>query len=163
MTFFSTFALTYGLMLSAMAVMASWLFRPAGAPLWAKVGLPMLVVAMACVTPLEVNTMMGLPITASIKGLPERAQLVAFVPHDEAKLVDLWLRYDDGPPRSYETTLDERMKKTLRDARQQMDRGRPAMLAKRSSTAPSNGLPDDRNENEYVLDDSVRSALPPKE
>jgi len=162
MTFFSTFVLTYGLMLSAMAVMASWLFRTAGAPLWAKVGLPLLVVAMACVTPLEVNPMMGLPVTASIKALPERAQLVAFVPHDEVKLVDLWLRCDDGPPRSYETTLDERMKKTLSEAREEMDKGRPAMLAKRSSTEPSN-FPDDRNENEYVLDDSVRSALPPKE
>ena len=37
--------------------------------------------------------------------------------NDEAKLVDLWLRRDEGPPRSYETRLDERMKKTLREAR----------------------------------------------
>ena len=47
MTFFSTFVLTYGLMLASMAVMASWLFRSSGAPLCAKVGLPMLVVALA--------------------------------------------------------------------------------------------------------------------
>ena len=162
MTFFSTFVLTYGLMLASMSVMAAWLFRSSSAPLWAKVGLPILVVALACVTPLEVNPMMGLPVTASMKSLPDRAQLVAFLPHDEAKVVDLWLRCDDGPPRSYETTLDEPMKKTLRDARQEMDNGRPAMLAKRKSAAPStNALPDDQTQ--YVLDDSVRSALPPKE
>jgi hypothetical protein len=118
------------------------------------------------VTPLEVNPMMGLPVTASLQSLPERAQLIAFLPHDEAKLVDLWLRCDEGPPRSYETTLDERMKKTLRQAREEMDNGRPAMLAKRKSAArdvakDANGLPDDQNE--YVLDDSVRSQLPPKE
>ena len=55
------------------------------------------------------------------------------------------------------------MKKTLREARQEMDNGRPAMLAKRKLRRdPTNGLPDDE-ENEYVLDDSVRSTLPPKE
>ena len=164
MTFFSTFALTYGLMLTAMAVMASWLFRSSSAPLWAKVGAPVLIVALACVTPLEVNPMMGLPVTASIKALPERAQLVAFLPHDDENLVDLWLRCDGGPPRSYETTLDERMKKTLREAQQQMENGRPAMLAKRKPARGSaNGLANAQDENEYVLDDSVRSALPPKE
>ena len=162
MTFFSTFAVTFGLMLAAMTVMASWLFRSSNAPLFAKVGLPVLIVAAACVTPLEVNPMMGLPVTASLAALPDRAQLVAFLPHDDANLVDLWLRCDGGPPRSYETRLDERMKKTLRQAQQEMDNGRPAMLAKRKPVAGStNGLADEQNE--YVLDDSVRSALPPKE
>jgi hypothetical protein len=162
MTFFSTFVLTYGLMLVSMAVMASWLFRSASAPLFAKVGLPILVVALACVTPLEVNPMMGLPVTAPVEALPERAQLVAFLPHDEAKLVDLWLRCEGGPPRSYETRLDERMKKTLRQAQQEIDNGRLAMLAKRKPSAGSADGPAD-DENEYVLDDSVRSSLPPKE
>ncbi len=162
MTFFSTFVLTYGFMLAGMAVMAAWLFRSSSAPLWAKVGLPILVVALACVTPLEVNPMMGLPVTTSLKALPERAQLIAFVPHDQAKLVDLWLRCGQDPPRSYETQLDEQMKKTLREARKEMDNGRPAILAKRKSSAGSrNGVADE--ETEYVLDDSVRSALPPKE
>jgi hypothetical protein len=69
---------------------------------------------------------------------------------------------DEGPPWSYETRLDERMKKKLREARQEMDNGRRAMLAKRkSATGSANGLDDEQNE--YVLDDSVRSALPPKE
>jgi hypothetical protein len=67
-----------------------------------------------------------------------------------------------GPPRSYETSVDERMKQKLGEARQEMDNGRRAMLAKRkSATGSANGLDDEQNE--YVLDDSVRSALPPKE
>jgi hypothetical protein len=162
-TFFSTFVLSFGFMLATMALMASWLFRSSSAPLYAKVGLPLLVVGAACLTPLEVNPMMGLPVTASLKSLPDRAQLVAFLPHDEAKLVDLWLRCDGGPPRSYETRLDEQMKKTLRQAQQEMENGRPAMLAKRKPTlvGSANGLADEQNE--YVLGDSVRSALPPKE
>ncbi len=162
MTFFSTFVLTYGLMLAGMTVMASWLFRSSNAPMWAKIGLPILIVALACVTPLEVNPMMGLPVTVSMMALPDHAELVAFVPHDDAKLVDLWLRCNQGPPRAFETQLDERMKKTLREARQEMDNGRPAVLAKRKGPAGlTNGLPDDQVQ--YVLDDSVRSALPPKE
>jgi hypothetical protein len=162
MTFFSTFVLTFGLMLTSMAVMASWLFRSSMAPIWAKVGLPILIVALACVTPIEVNPMMGLPVTASMEALPDRAQLVAFLPDDEAHRVDLWLRCGEGPPRSYETRLNEQMKKTLREAQQEMDSGRPAMLAKRK---PALGSPDGHvdDQNEYVLDDSVRSALPPKE
>ncbi|HKN27743.1 MAG TPA: hypothetical protein VJY34_07605 [Roseiarcus sp.] len=117
-------------------------------------------------TPLEVNPMMGLPVTASVQALPERAQLIAFLPHDEAKLVDLWLRSGEGPPRSHETRLDEPMKKMLREAQQEMDNGRPAMLAKRKSAgqtvaSSANSLLDDQTE--YVLDESVRSALPPKE
>jgi hypothetical protein len=149
-------------MLAGMAVMASWLFRSSNAPMVAKIGLPILIVAGACVTPVEVNPMMGLPVTASVKALPDHAELVAFLPHDDAKLVDLWLRCDQGPPRAYETQLDKRMKKTLREARQAMDNGRPAMLAKRKGSAGvTNGLPDD--EVQYVLDESVRSTLPPKE
>jgi len=160
--FFSPFVLTFGLMLASMAVMASWLFRSAGAPLWAKVGLPAIIVALACVAPLEVSPMMGLPVTVSLEALPDHAELVAFVPHDEANLVDLWLRCGQGPARSYETRLDEQMKKTLRQAQQELDNGRPAMLAKRKTVAAlANGLPDDQTE--YVLDVSVRSALPPKE
>ena len=46
-TFFSTFVLTFGFMLASMAVMASWLFRSSSAPLYAKVGLSVLVVAAA--------------------------------------------------------------------------------------------------------------------
>jgi hypothetical protein len=165
--FFSAFVLAYGALLAAIAVMASWLFRSSGAPLWAKIALPSLVVALACLAPLEVNPMMGLPVTASMKDLPDHAQLIAFLPHDESHLVDLWLRCGEDPPRSYETRLDERMKKTLREAQQAIEDGRPALLTKRKAAAgsPSNGsltnLPDDRNE--YVLDDSARSRLPPKE
>jgi hypothetical protein len=162
MTFFSTFVLAYGLLLASMAVMAAWLFRSSMAPLWAKVGLPLLAVAVASVAPLEVDPMMGFPVTVSVEALPDRAQLVSFLAHDEADLVDLWLRCGEAPPRAYETRLDERMKKTLREARQELDDGRPARLAKRKPAAGSPAGPVD-DQSEYVLDESVRSALPPKE
>ena len=55
------------------------------------------------------------------------------------------------------------MKKTLREAQQELENGRPAMLAKRkpADVGSTNGLANEQNE--YVLDNSVRSALPPKE
>ena len=78
------FVLTFGFMLASMAVMASWLFRSSGAPLYAKVGLSVWLCA-ACVTPLEVNPMMGLPVTASLQSPARPGATVAFLPHDEAK------------------------------------------------------------------------------
>jgi hypothetical protein len=168
-TFFSQFALSFGLMLALMAVIAAWVFRSSTAPLAFKLVLPTLLVGLACAAPFEVNTMMGLPVSVSTAALPEKAELLAFLPHDEARLVDLWLLSGDGPPRSYETRLDEGMKKVLRRAQDEMAQGRPAMLKKRSSKAGDRQLrpgeqsdfPDDQTE--YVLDDSARSTLPPKE
>jgi hypothetical protein len=53
---------------------------------------------------------------------------------------------DEGHRRSYETRLDERMKKKLREARQEMDNGRRAMLAKRKwATGSANGLDHEQN------------------
>ena len=170
MSFFSQFALTFGSMLMLAAVMAGWLFRSSSAPLLYKLVMPTLFVGLACAAPLEVNSMMGLPVSTSVNALPDKAELLAFLRHDEKHLVDLWLLAGVGPPRSYETRLDDKMKKTLREAQDEMAQGRPAMLKKRESKA--GGREESRsadrsdleeNQTEYVLDDSARSSLPPKE
>ena len=170
MTFFSQFALTFGLILTLTAVIAGWVFRSSTAPLLAKLLLPTTLVGLACAAPLEVNPMLGLPVSVSIKSLPDEAELLAFLPHDERHLVDLWLLAGDGPPRSYETTLDESLKKTLRKARDEMAQGRPAILRKRGAqqgmkqqvrSADQSDPRDDQTE--YVLDESARSELPPKD
>jgi len=178
MTFFSAFALSFGLMLALMATIAAWLFRTSGAPLIAKLAIPTLLVALACYAPGAVNAMLGLPMTASFAALPDRAELVAFVAHDEEGIVDLWLRPSTGSgqaiPRAYETPLDDRLKKTLREAQEQMAHGRPAMLVKRPSTGsgqarhagdapgfnPGVGIGDDQSG--YELDESALSRLPAK-
>lgn len=170
MTFFAPFALTFGLMLVLTAVIAGWVFRSSTAPLAYKIVMPTVLMGTACAAPFMVSPMMGLPVSASFGSLPDKAELLAFLPHDETHLVDLWLLSGEGPPRSYETRLDERMKKTLRAAQDEMSQGRPAMLKKQAGKgagrrAQSSGdysdLPDDQTE--YVLDDAVRSVLPPKE
>ena len=170
MNFFVQFALTFGLMLGLTAVIAGWVFRSSTAPLVYKVVLPTVLMGAACAAPFMISPMMGLPVSASLGSLPDKAELLAFLPHDETHLVDLWLLSDQGPPRSYETRLDEKMKKTLREAQNEMSRGRPAVLKKQAGKATgrraqSSGdysdLPDAQTE--YVLDDSVRSVLPPKE
>ena len=170
MTFFSQFALAFGLMLGLTAVIAGWVFRSSTAPLAYKIVLPTALMGLACAAPFMVAPMMGLPVSATLGSLPEKAELLAFLPHDETHLVDLWLLSGQGPPRSYETLLDEKMKKTLREAQNEMSQGRPAMLKKQAGKATgrraqSSGdyadLPDDQTE--YVLDESVRSVLPPKE
>jgi len=169
-TFFAQFALTFGLMLGLTAVIAGWVFRSSTAPLVYKVVLPTVLMGAACAAPFMISPMMGLPVPVSMGSLPDKAELLAFLPHDETHLVDLWLLSDQGPPRSYETRLDEKMKRTLREAQNEMAQGRPAVLKKQAgkaggrpaqSSSAYSDLPDDQME--FVLDDSARSALPPKE
>ena len=166
---FATFAVAFGALLALAALIAAWLFRVSSAPLWLKLSVPSIMVVLACATPFAVAPMMGRPVPAALASLPERAELVAFVPHDDSHLVDLWLLVDDTP-RAYEVVLDESMKKTLRAAQGEMAAGRPAFLKKQGSgdkkvRSASRGdfsdLPDDQTE--FVLDESVFSTLPPKE
>ncbi len=168
---FSSFALSFGSLLALMALIAAWLFRTAAAPFWAKVAIPSLAVALGCHAPFAVSNMMGFPVPVGFDGLPDRAELVAFVPFDEEKRVDLWLRPSAGAggeaPRAYETTLTAQMKQTLREAAEQIGHGRPAMLTKRlsdgngkSGSQDTLGLGDDQQM--YVLDPNAM-GLPPKE
>jgi hypothetical protein len=55
----------------------------------AKLALPALLVALSCLKPYELNSILGLPRTAALSALPDRAELIAFVAHDEDKRADL--------------------------------------------------------------------------
>jgi hypothetical protein len=166
---FTSFALSFGSLLVLVALIAAWLLRTTSAPLWIKVALPSLAVALGCYAPFAVSGMMGYPVSVAFEELPDRAELIAFVPYDADKRVDLWLKVADAP-RAYETQLDANLKKTLREAGDAMAHGRPAMLMKRSSTGAGGerasgqdrlGIGDDSEM--YVLDPTAMSALPPKE
>jgi hypothetical protein len=165
--FFSVFALSFGLMLALAASIAAWLFRTSGAPLIAKLAIPAVLTALACITPLQVNSMMGLPVTASFDDLPDNAELIAFVANDDAHSVDMWLE-SGGPPRAYEAALDEGLRKTLRQAREELEKGLPVMLRKRGGeasgdsrrSAMTNAATDGHLE--YEIDSSA-FGLPPKE
>ncbi len=130
MSFFSAFAASFGSMLLMAALIASWLFRSSAAPLVAKITIPALIVMLACVTPYQVNAMLGFPISAPLATLPAHAELIAFIPQDKDARVDLWLRQGDAPPRAYETTLDDKLKQTLRNAQSRLGHGRRVMLVK---------------------------------
>jgi hypothetical protein len=170
---FSSFALSFGSLLALMALIAAWLFRTASAPLWAKVAIPSVAVALSCYAPFAISRMMGFPVPVGFDGLPDRAELVAFVPHDEEKRVDLWLRPSTGSgdeaPRAYETVLDAKLKETLREAERAMGHDGRAVLTKRGAKDGKGGLgAQDRlgigdDEQMYVLDPSAVSALPSKE
>ena len=166
MTFFDSFAVSFGTLLVLMAVIAAWLFRTTPAPLWLKIVAPSIMTAVACHAPFAVNTMMGFPTSVRLDELPEKAELIAFVAHDEVARVDLWLRATDVP-RAYETQLDDNLKKTLRDASEEIAHGRPAVLRKRAADSQPNSLFEkgfaDRGQAPlYFLDRSAATALPPK-
>jgi hypothetical protein len=165
-TFLNAFALSFGLLLAGLALIAAWTFRTAAAPLAAKLALPALLVALGCLTPYEVNSMLGLPKMAALTALPDRAELIAFVAHDEDKRADLWLRVEDAPPRAYEIAIDEAMKKLLRDAHDRKEHGGRVMLVKRAEPAETEsrhrGVTEQRSADPaYTIDDSA-FALPNK-
>ena len=167
MSQFAAFALSFGAFLAATALTAAWLFRTTPAPLSLKIILPSLMMALACYAPYSVASMMGYPVSVSAASLPDRAELVAFVAHDDDGRVDLWLRTSDAP-RAYDTVLTAEMKKTLREAEEQMARGRRAVLAKKVEGKDAGGPGGDplgigRDNSSYVLDPNAMLRLPNKE
>jgi hypothetical protein len=96
--------------------------------------------------------------------LPAYAELIAFVAHDDDPLVDLWLRQTNAPPRAYETTLNNTLKRILREAQRRLSRGERVMLVKarlgtKRTGAKEHPAPDEPG---YELDDSFFSP-PPKD
>ena len=175
------FVLELGGVLAAVAWISAWLFRSTSAPLALKLALPAAAVSLACWAPLQVGAMMGLPVVASLAALPDKVQLIAFLPHDEDKLVDLWLM-TEAVPRAYEVPLTKGLKQTLQQAREQLAEGRPVYLrkgkpkdgmggegdAKEKDGQAHNGAPSvtmlsDDFDPDYSIDDSALSQLPKKD
>jgi hypothetical protein len=161
--FFSVFAASFGSMLLMAALIASWLFRSSAAPLIAKIAVPALIVALACATPYQVNAMLGFPISAPPATLPAHAELIAFVAHDDDTRVYLWLCQGDAPPRAYETTLNDKLKQTLRQAQSRLGHGGRVILVKAHPGTKRTGITEQRAPDDpgYELDDSAFSP-PPK-
>ena len=164
MNFFSAFAASFGSMLVMAALIAAWLFRSSAAPLIAKIVIPAIIVALACITPYQVNGMLGLPISTPLATLPARAELLAFVAEDDDTRVALWLRQDDGPPRAYQTVLDNKLKQALRDAHDRLSHGRRVVLIKSHLGTKRAGVTEQPALDNlgYDLDDFIFSA-PPKD
>ena len=156
MTIFATFTVPFGLLLVLGVTVAAWIFLTSTAPLFVKLVVPSALLVLACETPYAVSCLLGFPVPASLPSMPESAELVAFVAHDESHLVDLWLRQGNGEPRAYETVLDESMASVLRRARARLTRGDRVMLEKParrggSNSASSGGAPYELNESAFAL------------
>lgn len=127
----TAFSLALGAFMLLILVVAGFLFRTTAAPLWMKVAIPTLALLISWWTPTQVAALMGFPLATTFDALPTEAELVAFVPHDDDKRVDLWLREAGKDPRSYSIPLTDSLKDTLRKAKQALAGGR-VELGKRS-------------------------------
>ncbi len=165
MTFFNQFALSFGVALVSMAVVAAWLFRKSDAPFALRLVVPLMSVAACAYAPYAVNSMMGLPVGATIAALPDKATLIAFQPAEGERRVDLWLMARGRPPCAYEVELDAKLKEELRKAQERQGHGQQVVLShlrptdERQHHGDRFGLDDDG----YVIDESAVSQLAPKE
>jgi hypothetical protein len=126
-----TFALMLGAFMLLMLVTAGYLFRTTAAPLWMKLAIPSLALLISWWTPTQVAALMGYPFATDFASLPQTAELVAFVPHDEEQRVDLWLREGSKDPRSYSIPLTDGLKATLQQAKAALAHG-PVAVGKKS-------------------------------
>jgi hypothetical protein len=86
----SPFHLYVGLMYAALALMAGWTFRASGAPLWAKLAMPVLLVALAGGTSLVQYQSRDMPVEATWDDLPGKCfDIAAFVPITD-EIVHVW-------------------------------------------------------------------------
>jgi hypothetical protein len=126
----SSLTISLGLFYLLAAVAASALLRTSSAPFAFKVAGPTVLVFLACVTYRSLPDAFGYPVQTAFSSLPQQAELIAFVPHDEDKRVDLWLKADASEPRVYSVELTDGLKRTLREAQQAQAQGQRTMLVK---------------------------------
>ncbi len=125
-----TFAVTLGGTLAAMTAMLVWIARTSAVSIAWKVLAGIALASLACWVPFQVSWMLGYPVRTTMRDLPSTLQLVALRAADEHdKVFDLWvIAPRESSPRSYELTVDEGMKKALKEARESLARGEPVFL-----------------------------------
>lgn len=130
--------LFFGLFYLFGGLVASYVLRTANAPLFVKVAVPAALVALACVTWKTLPQLFGYPVETAFAALPQQAELIAFVPHEEEKTVDVWLIADGlRQPRAYSVPLTDDLKDTLKKAQKQAADGGRAVLRKKDKGKPN--------------------------
>jgi hypothetical protein len=160
---FSAFVVGLGAFLILTAAVATWILRHSTVHLAFKMIVPLMLVTLGVLTPWGVSSLMGFPVITDFASLPPKVELVSFIARDDDKIVDLWLRVGAAAPRAYEIPLTDGLKKTLREAQQQQQKGNRVGLSKRGKQAPvgQQYMDIDGGKAPYELDPSA-FQLPPK-
>ena len=163
----SSFALYLGIFLTISAAASGLVFRLTSLPLAIRIAVPAVLVALACWTPTQVVSLLGYPVVTAYEALPPKAELLAFIPHEnkDPKTVDLILSENGGDPRMYRTELTEGMKKMLKDASEEQRKGNRTEIGKKKLVKKPAGqtyVDTDGGQAPYELLDNA-FALPPKE
>lgn len=152
----SSLTISLGLFCLLVAAVAWWVLRTSSASLAIKMVVPVAMLVLVCASYRTLPDAFGYPVDVAFSALPQQAELVAFLPHDDEKFVDLWLVPEgSNDPRAYSVELTPQLKETLRRAREEKAQGRRAMLAKGGKKAQGKGHPAyigiDGGEAPYVL------------
>ena len=162
----SSFALCLGIFLTISAAVSGLVFRLTPIPLAIRLAVPAVLVVLACWIWKEVPSILGYPVVTAYEALPQKAELIAFIPHENVtpKTVDLILSENGGDPRMYRTELTEGIKKMLKDAADEQRKGNRTEIGKKKLAKKPAGqayVDTDGGEAPYELLDNA-FALPHK-
>lgn len=147
-------------LLAAMVVISAFTLRATNAPLWSKVVIPMMMMALAFYVPTRINGLLGSPQKVTCEQLPKSFYIVSFVSSDDAEIADLFTR-TSGSTRTYEVSLDAGMKTALAGLRPKLSRG-PVHISRNCEnikpTSPNHAETSSVDENgESVLQDDLET------
>ena len=162
MTLVSHLTLVVAIFFALMGTLAAVVIRTASAPLYAKIIIPALMGMLACSIVYVLPEICGYPLDTTFEALPQRVEIIAFLPYADDKMVALWLRDGDAVPRAYTVPLTDGLKKSLRAAQQEQETNGRAMLVKGGKKRPGGVIDIDGGNAPYELDVSA-FALPRKE
>jgi hypothetical protein len=97
-------------------VIGAWTFRSSSAPIWAKIALPVAMMALGISAPWKVDALLGMPRRAVCEDLPKSFELVGFSANDQEHRAYLWIK-TGAEPVSYDVPLGKGMAAGLLAAR----------------------------------------------
>ncbi len=151
----SSLTISLGLFYLLMAAIAWWVLRSATVHLAVKIIVPCLLLVLTIATYLTLPGAFGYPVGTTFSTLPQQAELIAFHPYDDEKMVDLWLLQEGArEPRAYSVPMTDDLKETLRKAKKAKADGGRTMLAKAPKAAGKKRpayMDIDGGESSYVL------------
>lgn len=127
-----------GLFFLLMGTVGNTLLRTSSTPLISKLAIMVLLAAIPCTLVWALPYAYGYPVETTFEAMPDRVELLGFLPYDNETHVYLWLREGNFPPRAYSVAMPDEFKETLRKAKEELSKNGHAELVKHKGDEAKN-------------------------